>query len=93
MIEDSGDGFGFEQGETARTTVNVTQTGSGVRVGVAARDGSFTPSAREVVLEVYLPQKPKKATLDGQTVAVNVENNAVRVSYQDDGQEHVLELR
>ncbi len=93
LIEDAGDGFGFEQGDVARTTVSVTPTGSGVRVTVSARDGSFTPAAREVVLEVYLPQKPEKATLDGQTVAVNVENNAVRVSYQDDGEEHVLELR
>ena len=92
VTEDSGDGFGFEQGDVARTEVNVRQTGGNVRVEVSARAGSFTPAEREIVLEVYLPRSPEKITLDGQNVAVNFEHNAVRVSYQDDGEGHVFEL-
>ena len=57
LTEDAGDGYGFEQGEVARTKVVVTQDGEGVRVEVSAREGSFTPAARQVVLEVYT-QKP-----------------------------------
>ena len=92
VIEDSGDGFGFEQGDVARTEVNVTQTGENVRVEVSARAGSFRPSERQIVLEVYVSQSPEKVTLDGQAVDVNMQGNAAQVSYQDDGERHVLEL-
>ena len=92
LIEDAGDGFGFEQGDVARTTVSVTQTGNRVSVKVSARDGTFEPAPRKVILEVYTAQRPEKAVLDGQTVAVNGHGNVVWVSYQDDGERHGLEL-
>jgi len=92
LSEDAGDGYGFEQGEVVRTRVTATQSGEGVRVVVSAREGSFSPAAREVVLEVYVSQQPQKVTLDGQSVEANMQGNAVGVSYQDDGKEHVLEL-
>jgi len=92
LTEDAGDGFGFERGEVARTHVSVAQTEGGVRVEVSAREGSFNPSARRVILEVYANHEPKQVTLDGKALDVTWQDNAVRVSYEDDGGAHTLEL-
>jgi alpha-glucosidase len=93
LTEDAGDGFGFEQDEVARTQVRVTGDGQGVRAEISAREGPFEPPARRIVLEVYVVQEPERVTLDGEDVDINWQDNAVRVSYQDDGKEHLLELR
>ncbi len=92
LSEDAGDGYGFEQGEVARTRATVMQSGEGTKVEVSAREGSFEPAERRVVLEVYSGEQPGQVTFDGQVVEAEWRDNAVRVSYQDDGQEHVLEL-
>lgn len=92
LTEDAGDGFGFERGELARTRVSVAQQGADVRVVVAAREGAFEPHPRAVVLEVFTPQAPARVTLDGRAVNAAHQDGAVRVRFEDDGKEHVLEL-
>ncbi|ADI14857.1 glycoside hydrolase family 31 protein [Truepera radiovictrix] len=95
LVEDAGDGFGFERGEVARTPVRVSprgDTSGGVRVTLGAREGGFTPHPRTVVLERLAPDAPERVTLDGREVAAEVRGGAVRVRFEDDGKEHVLEF-
>jgi len=48
IYEDSGDGFGYEQGEYARRKVSCETSGDRITVHLGGREGSFVPGRREV---------------------------------------------
>jgi alpha-glucosidase len=52
LYEDDGHSFEYQQGVYATTTYRVDQDGERLIVEIAARDGQYTPSPREVIVQV-----------------------------------------
>jgi len=91
LVEDAGDGYSFEGGEVARTTVEVREGNGEVRVRVHERTGAYEPPSRALVVQLHLP-RPSRVLLDGQEVAWEWDEavRAVRVRLGDDGRAHEL---
>jgi alpha-glucosidase len=66
LYEDDGHSFAFEKGERAITTYSTQRTAKGATLSASARDGSFKPAARSLVIRVRrVDHAPSAVTLDG----------------------------
>ncbi len=95
---DDGVSYGFEKGEFLREGFTCRQTGDGLSVTVAPREGSFAPWWKLISIEIYGADKPATAgamTVQGSTTPVqagfDAEHHRITSVIPDDGKG--LELR
>jgi len=69
--EDDGISFDYEHGVYLRQTLTARQAEQGVTVEVSAREGSFTPPRRALVMKIHAQKAvPRQVTLAGEQIAV-----------------------
>lgn len=90
VIEDDGTSEAWRSGGVARTEVTMTADGRELEVRLAARQGGYVPSPRDLRLELRLGTPPERVRLDGEDVvaAWHAELRAAVVDLPDDGSEH-----
>lgn len=65
--EDDGESFKYKSGDSLLETVSVSSTPAGIAVNIGARQGSYTPPPRSLVLKVHeVGSAPRQVLLDGQ---------------------------
>lgn len=66
LYEDTGDGFGYENGEYSRRTISCKAADRRVTVRIGEREGSFIPNRQRVTLELHgIGSDPSKVTANG----------------------------
>jgi len=69
IYEDSGDGFGYENGEYARRTISCEESGGRVTVRLGEREGSFAPEREGLHLELHgFGSAPERVMVNGESV-------------------------
>ncbi len=67
--EDDGNTMAYQQGKYLLQSVQVQDDGAQVRVNISAREGSFVPAERSVVLKVHgVAKPPQTITVEGRTL-------------------------
>lgn len=69
LYEDSGDGFGYQDGQFARTAITCTSSAGGVRLTIGARVGDYTPERTRLVIEMRGLTCVRSVTVGGRPVA------------------------
>jgi alpha-glucosidase len=93
VYEDDGETLGYTKGDTARTPVTATATGTGLTVDVAARSGSYVSLATTIVLRIHgIPAQPTSVSVDGASgpATYDVGNRLVTVALGDRAAHHVV---
>jgi alpha-glucosidase len=67
LFDDAGDGYGFERGEYARSSVRC-QTDSGIELQFEPQTGEFAARHRTIELDVRGLDRPSQVMVDGQAV-------------------------
>lgn len=76
--EDDGNTLDYQQGKYLLQNVQVQDQGKQVQVNIAAREGSYAPAARSLVLKIHGLSKPAEAALvDGRSLQVGLDTEAL----------------
>jgi alpha-glucosidase len=76
--EDDGITLDYQRGKYLLQNVQVQDEGKQVQVNVAAREGSYVPAARSLVLKVHgLSKPPEAALVDGRSLQVGSDTEAL----------------
>ena len=85
IYEDSGDGFGYEDGEYARRTISCEESGGRITVRIGEREGSFAPQREALRLELR--------GFDSAPESVAANGESVEHSYDEESQTVIVQLR
>ena len=85
IYEDSGDGFGYEDGEYARRTISCEESGGRITVRIGEREGSFAPQREALHLELR--------GFDSAPESVAANGESVEHSYDEESQTVIVQLR
>ncbi|MDP9383432.1 MAG: glycoside hydrolase family 31 protein [Chloroflexota bacterium] len=91
ITEDDGETLAYQRGETAETSMHVSEADGRVTVRLEARRGPYQPHPRMLSLLVHTPGRPTSVTFDGarrDDWTWDEERGAVALSWEDDGQAH-----
>jgi len=95
LYEDTGNGFGYEDGEYARQRVVCEASGDGISVRRDEREGSFVPERSLVHLEVRsVSTPPQDVSVNGEEADWRYEEGGGKlvVSLKEDVMEIVVEV-
>lgn len=77
--EDDGQTFDYQHGQFLREQIDVSQSPSQLSVNLSARQGSYDPPARSLVLRIHAQQTaPRAVTLDGQALAAQNSSESLK---------------
>ncbi|MBA2714187.1 MAG: DUF5110 domain-containing protein [Rubrobacteraceae bacterium] len=93
IYEDSGDGFGYEQGEYARRKVSCETSENRITVRLGEREGSFIPGRREVRVGLRGVAAAQSVLVDGEERGLNrSEDGALTVSVEEETGSTTIEV-
>ncbi len=78
--EDAGDGFGYENGDSARREVSCEASDDRVTVSFGEREGSFVPQRETVTLELRGVDAPRGVTVGGEAAESRPANGGIQVT-------------
>jgi alpha-glucosidase len=93
LYEDSGDGFGYENGEYARRILSCDTSHDRVTVRLGEREGSYGPERREVLVELRGIEAAQSVLVDGEEREPGyTESGALTVSLGEEARAVTVEV-
>lgn len=76
--EDDGNTLDYQKGNYLLQNVQLQDEGAQVQINISAREGSYVPAARSLVLKIHgLNKPPQTVALDGRTLPVGFDSEAL----------------
>ncbi|MCS7222530.1 MAG: glycoside hydrolase family 31 protein [Anaerolineae bacterium] len=96
LYEDDGLTMAYREGDWAITEMIYEETSSAATLTISARQGKYRPAPRRIIARFHgWPQPTTSITLDGQPVAVSLDQavGMTTLSWADDGRAHEIVLQ